>query len=98
MKDADKNIVKMLKENGRLVHVGQCKHSYPFCWRSDTPLIYRAVPSWFIRVQHMQQKLLESNKQSLWYVLYCWRVTGPVVCAILLESNRPCGMCYIAGE
>ena len=44
--DADKNIVKKLKEEGRLVNYSQVKHSYPFCWRSDTPLLYRAVPSW----------------------------------------------------
>ena len=64
--DADKNIVKMLKECGRLVHEGTIKHNYPFCWRSDTPLIYRAVPSWFIRVEQMSQKLLDNNQKTYW--------------------------------
>lgn len=41
VKDADKNIIKRLKEDGRLVSASQIKHSYPFCWRSDTPLLYR---------------------------------------------------------
>ncbi|XP_018567070.1 isoleucine--tRNA ligase, cytoplasmic [Anoplophora glabripennis] len=66
VKDADKNIINNLKTRGRLVHQSQVKHSYPFCWRSDTPLIYRAVPSWFIRVEHMQEELLNSSKETYW--------------------------------
>uniref|UniRef100_A0A3P9MJ86 isoleucine--tRNA ligase n=1 Tax=Oryzias latipes TaxID=8090 RepID=A0A3P9MJ86_ORYLA len=64
VKDADKNIIKWLKENGRLVNFSTFKHSYPFCWRSDTPLIYKAVPSWFVRVEHMVEKLLDCNGKS----------------------------------
>ncbi|XP_077429645.1 isoleucine--tRNA ligase, cytoplasmic [Vanacampus margaritifer] len=66
VKDADKNIIKWLKENGRLVNSSTFKHNYPFCWRSDTPLIYKAVPSWFVRVEHMVQKLLDNNGQCYW--------------------------------
>ncbi|XP_061147460.1 isoleucine--tRNA ligase, cytoplasmic [Syngnathus typhle] len=66
VKDADKNIIKWLKEKGRLVNSSSFKHSYPFCWRSDTPLIYKAVPSWFVRVEHMVQKLLDNNGQCYW--------------------------------
>ncbi|XP_077458781.1 isoleucine--tRNA ligase, cytoplasmic isoform X2 [Stigmatopora argus] len=66
VKDADKNIIKWLKEKGRLVNASSFKHSYPFCWRSDTPLIYKAVPSWFVRVEHMVQKLLNNNAQCYW--------------------------------
>ncbi|KAM9324353.1 isoleucine--tRNA ligase, cytoplasmic [Gastrophryne carolinensis] len=66
VKDADKNIIKLLKERGRLVHSSTYKHSYPFCWRSDTPLIYKAVPSWFVRVEHMVEKLLHNNAQCYW--------------------------------
>jgi len=66
VKDADKNIIKWLKEHGRLVHQNTITHSYPFCWRSDTPLIYRAVPSWFVRVEHMTDKLLASNDLTYW--------------------------------
>lgn len=66
VKDADKNIIKMLKEQGRLVSTGTFKHNYPFCWRSDTPLIYKAVPSWFVRVEHMVDKLLTCNSQCYW--------------------------------
>ncbi|KAG5226440.1 isoleucine--tRNA ligase [Salix suchowensis] len=54
------------KAKGRLVKSGSFMHSYPFCWRSDTPLIYRAVPSWFIRVEEIKEQLLENNKQTYW--------------------------------
>jgi len=50
VKDADKIIIKDLKEKGRVVQAESEKHDYPFCWRSDTPLIYKAVQTWFIRV------------------------------------------------
>ena len=67
IKDADKNIIKYLKTNlKRLVHQSTIKHNYPFCWRSDTPLIYRAVPSWFIRVQQANQLLLQNNQKIYW--------------------------------
>ncbi|CAH2312368.1 isoleucine--tRNA ligase, cytoplasmic isoform X1 [Pelobates cultripes] len=66
VKDADKNIIKLLKERGRLVHSSTYKHNYPFCWRSETPLIYKAVPSWFVRVEHMVEKLLQNNSQCYW--------------------------------
>ncbi|XP_069793365.1 isoleucine--tRNA ligase, cytoplasmic isoform X2 [Narcine bancroftii] len=66
VKDADKNIMKYLKDEGRLVHSGTFNHNYPFCWRSDTPLIYKAVPSWFVRVEHMVDKLLENNDKCYW--------------------------------
>jgi isoleucyl-tRNA synthetase len=51
VKDADKHIIKYLKDKGILVAQATYMHSYPFCWRSDTPLIYRAVSSWFIKVK-----------------------------------------------
>uniref|UniRef100_A0A1B0CA15 Isoleucine--tRNA ligase, cytoplasmic n=2 Tax=Lutzomyia longipalpis TaxID=7200 RepID=A0A1B0CA15_LUTLO len=66
VKDADKNIIAMLKKTGRLYHAGTMKHSYPFCWRSDTPLIYKAVPSWFIRVEHMPDRLLNASSHTYW--------------------------------
>lgn len=66
VKDADKNIIAHLKANGRLIQNGQVKHSYPYCWRSDTPLIYKAVPSWFIRVEQMSQQLLKCSSQTYW--------------------------------
>ncbi|VDP12826.1 unnamed protein product [Onchocerca flexuosa] len=46
VKDADKNICKYLKQHGNLIKLSEVKHNYPFCWRSDTPLLYMSVPSW----------------------------------------------------
>jgi hypothetical protein len=47
VKDADKDIIKAVKANGRLVDSGSLVHSYPFCWRSDTPLLYKVrEPVW----------------------------------------------------
>lgn len=66
VKDADKKIIAHLKGVGRLHQASQMKHSYPFCWRSDTPLIYKAVPSWFIRVEQMSQQLLACSSQTYW--------------------------------
>ena len=66
VKDADKLIIKHLKEGGRLVQAATLKHSYPHCWRSDTPLLYRAVPAWFMRVQQMTEKLLDNNASTYW--------------------------------
>lgn len=66
VKDADKNIIANLKARNRLLQSGQVKHSYPFCWRSETPLIYKAVPSWFVRVEQMSQDLLKSSEATYW--------------------------------
>ncbi|KAI9221244.1 isoleucyl-tRNA synthetase [Blastocladiella britannica] len=65
-KDADKPIQKDLKTRGRLIRQSTFTHPYPFCWRSDTPLMYRAVPSWFVRVQELREKLCANNAQSRW--------------------------------
>lgn len=76
VKDADKKIIKYMKEKcpERLVEASTVKHSYPFCWRSETPLIYRAVPSWFIRVEPMVENLLESSQATYWYVFFLSRI------------------------
>ena len=60
---ADKEILANLKDRKRLIKSGAIKHSYPFCWRSDTPLIYRAVPSWFVKVESIKERLLACNAQ-----------------------------------
>ncbi len=61
VKEADKDIIAMIKGAGRLVDHSNLVHSYPFCWRSDTPLIYRAVPSWFVAVESFKDRLLANN-------------------------------------
>ncbi|KAF2030661.1 hypothetical protein EK21DRAFT_111752 [Setomelanomma holmii] len=66
VKAADKAIIKHLKGTGRLVVDSQLTHSYPFCWRSDTPLIYRTVPSYFIKIQDIVPQMLENIAGSHW--------------------------------
>lgn len=66
VKDADSDICLLLKSQGRLVLKEVYNHSYPFCWRSETPLIYKAVPSWFVAVEKVKENLLNNNKQTYW--------------------------------
>lgn len=66
VKDADRKIIKHLKEKGRLLVDAQINHSYPFCWRSDTPLIYRTVPSWFVRIGDIIPNMLQHIDESRW--------------------------------
>ncbi len=66
VKEADKQIIKDLKEKGNLFEQTVYVHSYPFCYRSDTPLIYKAIPSWYVRVEKIKDMLLESNQQINW--------------------------------
>ncbi len=66
VKDADKDIIKRLKAAGRVVHHATLRHRYPYCWRSDTPLIYKAVSSWFVSVEKIKDKLLAANAKIHW--------------------------------
>ncbi|GAA5973857.1 hypothetical protein JCM11641_003196 [Rhodosporidiobolus odoratus] len=66
VKDADKVIIKQLKAENKIVVATTLTHSYPFCWRSGTPLIYRAIPVWFVRVHGHQDKLVNNNQQTRW--------------------------------
>ena len=66
IKDADKLIIKELKTRGRLFKDTQTKHSYPYCWRSNTPLIYKAVNQWFIKVTDIKSDLVSNNMKSTW--------------------------------
>ncbi|KAF8541399.1 tRNA synthetases class I-domain-containing protein [Trichophaea hybrida] len=66
VKDADKAIMKYLKNTNRLIVQETITHSYPFCWRSDTPLIYRAVPAWFVRITPIIPQMLKNIENSHW--------------------------------
>lgn len=66
VKDADPKIIRYLKSRGQLVHQGTITHSYPFCWRSDTPLIYKAVTTWFVRVEAFRDRLVKNNQLTSW--------------------------------
>ncbi len=66
VKEADKAIIKMLKDNGQLFHQDVLVHSYPFCPRTDTPLIYRAMPQWYLAVEKIKDDLMKSNQEIYW--------------------------------
>ncbi len=66
VKDADKEIIRRLKNEKKIFHHGQVRHRYPFCWRSDTPLIYKAVSTWFVAVEKIKEKLLAANGTIHW--------------------------------
>ncbi|MDA0323591.1 MAG: isoleucine--tRNA ligase [Verrucomicrobia bacterium] len=65
-KDADKAIIDLLKNDGKLVHRSTIMHSYPFCERTDTPLIYRAIEAWYVRVEDMRDELTAANADVHW--------------------------------
>ncbi|NGX53363.1 MAG: Isoleucine--tRNA ligase [Chlamydiae bacterium] len=66
VKDADKPIIRRLKEEGKLIYQGTIRHRYPFCWRSDTPLIYKAVTTWFVAVDKIKDRLIAANEKVHW--------------------------------
>lgn len=66
VKDADKDIIADLKKKGRVFKHDTLQHSYPYCYRSDTPLIYRAVSSWFVAVEKIKENLIKNNKTTAW--------------------------------
>jgi isoleucyl-tRNA synthetase len=66
VKEADKDIIADLKKIGRLFKQETLDHSYPFCYRSDTPLIYRAISSWFVAVEKVKDRLVKNNAQTNW--------------------------------
>ena len=65
-KDCDKDLIKRLKAEGKLVHQSTIVHSYPFCDRTDTPLIYRAIDAWYVRVEDLHERLSANNDTVHW--------------------------------
>jgi len=66
VKDADKAIIEKLKSEGKLIKREQILHAYPHCWRCSSPLIYRAVGSWFVSVEKIKKDMLDANSQIFW--------------------------------
>ena len=64
--EANERIINWLKNNGKLIKQEQIKHNYPHCWRTDTPLIYRAMPSWYVEVTKFRDRAAELNQQINW--------------------------------
>ncbi len=67
VKDADPMILKDLAEAGLLVKAAEFEHDYPFCWRCDTPLIYYARSTWFIKMTSLRDNLMAANRRVNWY-------------------------------
>ncbi|MEO7555838.1 MAG: class I tRNA ligase family protein, partial [Acidimicrobiales bacterium] len=64
--EANAAVIRALKDHGALVRHDSYVHSYPHCWRTDTPLIYRAVSSWFVAVTAIRDRMLELNQEISW--------------------------------
>jgi len=66
VKDADKSIIKKLKELRLLVRQEQYTHAYPHCWRCKSPLIYRALSEWFVSIDKIKTQMLAANNSISW--------------------------------
>lgn len=66
VKDADKEIIRRLKQDGKVFQQATIHHRYPFCPRTDTPLIYKTVRTWFVAVEKIKTRLLAVNDKINW--------------------------------
>jgi len=65
-READTDIIRLLEEKGLLFKWGVIKHSYPFCWRCHTALIYKALDSWFVKTSEIKERITEINEAIKW--------------------------------
>ena len=64
--EANSSIIKHLRDRGRLIRHDSYTHNYPHCWRTDTPIIYKAMPSWYVKVTDIRDRMLETNQEINW--------------------------------
>jgi isoleucyl-tRNA synthetase len=64
--EANSGIIKHLRETGQLIRHDSYTHNYPHCWRTDTPIIYKAMPSWYVKVTDIRDRMLETNQEINW--------------------------------
>lgn len=64
--EANERIIDWLKKHGNLIRQDQITHNYPHCWRTDKPLIYRAMPSWYVEVTKYRDRMVELNQKIHW--------------------------------
>ena len=67
VKEADQDIVKALEESGKLLRAETYLHAYPHCWRCDTPLLYYAKSSWYVKTTEVRDRMLEANEEIGWH-------------------------------
>jgi len=70
VKDVENEIIEDLKKRHLLLKKEKINHTYPFCWRCDSPLLYYAIDSWFIAVTKIKNKMVNLNKKINWYPNY----------------------------
>jgi len=70
IKEADRILIRLLDEKGLLVRSERTRHAYPFCYRTGTPLIYKAIPTWFVRVEQIKDRLIANNSAIHWVPEY----------------------------
>lgn len=70
IKEADQTLIGLLKDQGILVRNERIRHSYPFCYRTGTPLIYKIIPTWFVKVSDHTSRLVETNEEIHWVPEY----------------------------
>ncbi len=68
--DADKEVIKWLKENDKLFKKQKMVHNYPHCWRCHTPLLYYSKPSYYLEITKIKDKIVEANKTVNWFPSY----------------------------
>ncbi|MHB8070927.1 MAG: isoleucine--tRNA ligase [Candidatus Cryosericum sp.] len=66
-KGSDPDIRRQLKADGKLFKTERIEHDYPFCWRCDTPLLYYAKDSWFVRTTEFKDQMVANNQEITWY-------------------------------
>lgn len=66
VKDADSTLITLLRDSGKLFARATINHSYPFCWRTGTPLIYKAIPTWFVAVEQFRDDMVRVNQDIRW--------------------------------
>ena len=66
VKDVDSDIIRRLKSEGAIVRHETLHHSYPHCWRCDSPLISRAISAWYVRVETLRDRIIAANAQTKW--------------------------------
>ncbi|MFX1516373.1 MAG: isoleucine--tRNA ligase [Promethearchaeota archaeon] len=66
VKEADPHIMEKLRQENKLLREKTITHTYPFCWRCDSPLLYYAIESWFIGMSQLRKRIQELNQQILW--------------------------------
>ncbi|MEZ5245573.1 MAG: isoleucine--tRNA ligase [Acidimicrobiales bacterium] len=64
--EANPSIIKHLRDTGQLIRHDSYTHNYPHCWRTDTPIIYKAMPSWYVKVTDIRDRMLETNQEINW--------------------------------